>query len=402
MTKKDIPLMDRVHAWTFENKHTERHVTPDMARIQRFYRDKLKVAQRFTLEDDSVRLISALSRNRKHFPGWSFLARLPYDVIWIEYDNFVKLKIWQAMGTLREPFNPNNNDTPARMGYLMYKEEPGKSQRWIGHDFAYLPHFKYGPITVGILNYVFDPEGDARFPVRGTSTWKLPTISMIGDKWAQPINIKSKDGTYHKIHVDPELIIAGMYDATKEDEGTYTMPDWLSPRLAVTVDPWWNSFINAYKLDKKLYNSMNMELSENAGHFRWIMTMLATINSLPRSVHPAHSHPGKHTVGMHQLPYFGSSTISLIVPRKDAILRSAIERLDRQANDTKRRWHMVIGHWRVIEYNKGIHFCKHIPVMQEEDLALCERCGMLVRWIPAHGRGDATVGVVDHQYMVKT
>ncbi len=74
---------------------------------------------------------------------------------------------------------------------------------------------------------------------------------------------------------------------------------------------------------------------------------------------------------VHQLPYFGSSTISLAIPREDiAYARKALDKAAGQ--EARLRWHTVRGHWRhkvrghwrVIERGKPVSYlCRHLPTM---------------------------------------
>jgi hypothetical protein len=60
MTRQDMPLMDKVHAWTFATKVDGIKVNPAAADVQRTLRAKLKAAERFSLDDDAVRPITQL------------------------------------------------------------------------------------------------------------------------------------------------------------------------------------------------------------------------------------------------------------------------------------------------------------------------------------------------------
>ena len=104
---------------------------------------------------------------------------------------------------------------------------------------------------------------------------------------------------------------------------------------------------------------------------------------------------------MNQLPYFGSSVISLAIPAEDrlAYARKALDKAARQEAQ-RRRLHTVRGHWHVVDAKPVTHLCRHFPTMVEDGLAVCERCERLVRWIESHERGDPTVGIVDHRYEV--
>ena len=86
-----MPLMDAVYGWCFQSTIAGRRLAPEARRIQARYRMLLRGAERFVLDDDAVRLVCELSHERNRLIGWSFLARLPYDTLRIEYDTHVKM-----------------------------------------------------------------------------------------------------------------------------------------------------------------------------------------------------------------------------------------------------------------------------------------------------------------------
>ena len=418
MTKpKELTTMDKAHAFLFGTKTDGVPRTTEVLSVQHKLRAKLRSAQKFVLDDDSVRLICNLSREFDRMEGWSFLARLPYDTMWIELDCHVKVTELASMGVL-ETKAADLNDVSKRLGYLMYREEPDNpaSSRWIAHGFSEGDYAGQG-VMISLFTYVFDPEGGPQFPVRGSSTWGLPTLSMVPGFPKATFRVADPTGFTIKGTLDPELVLAGMYIINKgsydlEDalnggevhHGMVSAPAWLGSRLAVTIEPWWWAALAKYATPERravLYEPFMIQLSEDKGVMRWLITMLAAINGLPKAVKPANVRTSKHTVGMYQLPYFGHSNLSVTIPREDRVIR-ARKILDRLSRNARRRWHQVIGHWRIIEYGKKpTHICRHAPVMVEHNVGRCENCGLMVRWIPSFGRGDATIGVVDHEYKVR-
>ena len=111
----------------------------------------------------------------------------------------------------------------------------------------------------------------------------------------------------------------------------------------------------------------------------------------------------QRTLDVQHIPYFSHHDLELTIPGEDRVLH-ARKVLDKAANSNHahRRWHMARGHYRVVEPGKRKYICRHDPVMVENGLGMCNKCQLLIRWIPAHDRGDATLGVVDHAYQVVT
>jgi hypothetical protein len=414
MTKvdDDFKVMDALHAFTFNDRKFKVRpagmagqrgmvipVSPDTHAVQLKLRAKLREAQRFVLDDDAVRLTCNLSLEVKRLPGWSVLARLPYDTCWFEYDVKTKLRELARLDRLNGPLIERDPMIPDRLGYLMYREQTeGDCQRWIAHFYALHRKIGVAEIVPGMLAFIFDPEGNPMFPVRGSSVWQTPTLSLrpeLGDISAR------ESGKYD---ADPEVVLTGL--PIEGEKGTIIIgdrlenPHWLSGRVAAIVDPWWEANFRTLKMTPHdMGRTVGDEVIENAGHMRWLITMLAAIGGLPRSIRDMHPRPGKHTVGMNQLAYFRSSGLTISIPKGDRVLR-AKTLLDKQAKNSLRAWHRVIGHWRVIERGKRTYMCSHSPVLQDHGLALCERCGLLVRRIKAHSRGDPNIGIVDHKYTV--
>jgi hypothetical protein len=410
-------MMDAVHAFTFRDKVMGTRGAPGCDAVVRRWRTLLRQAQRFDLEDDSTRLICHLSHEEGRLEGWSFLARLPYDTLFIDINQHAKVQEFGAMNKLRAPFVAS--EVSPQIGYLMHRDEPdGESPRWVCHGFQFheendvLPH---------ILSLVFDPEGDPKWPTRGSKFWNAPTLSLRPGFPKMPVDIQDSGGrTIHALG-DPEHVLIGLYhansgkqgvEALRNPDGSYTVndevvsgPDWLMPRMAVILNPWWEAHLaNRLKDQPERTNKLIMtEVRESAGALRWLVTMLAAINGLPRDVVHHTPRTTRHSVGMYQLPYLGASTISLKVPRENRLVH-ARKALDKEARlERHNRRHTVIGHWRVIERSKrGTYLCRHSPVMVEHNVGMCERCQLLVRWIESHERGDATLGRVEHKYVVET
>lgn len=418
MSKTDLSLMDAVHAWTFQKKALGRGLLPGTADVQLAYRVKLRQAQRFVVDDDSVRLVCRLSHELDRLPHWALLARLPYDIVWFEFDLHVKVREFEVMHSLPAKFNPD--EVAERIGYLMFRDtrSEDKITRWICHGFVSAK----GVASPEFLAYVYDPEGDARFPTRGSQFWRQPTWSLRPNAPRVPILIPSTNSGGSAVHTecDLELLLGGLFETKgktggyagrmvdgdiylTDDEEPLAGPAWLTSRMAVIVDPWWDAHLaERLKTDPDRFNQiMFIHARENRGHLRWIVTLLAAINGLPKDIQYHHARTGKHSVGMYQLPFFGSSTISIGIPRENRLIH-ARKLLNRESRAAHRRRHSVIGHWRIVERGKlpaGI-FCRHIPTLVEGSLAVCERCGLLVRYIESFERGDATLGYVQHKYVV--
>ncbi len=404
----DLPLMDRLHTMTFAPKLMGRSLNAASRRILTSYRIKLRQAERFVIDDDAVKLVCRLSHEQERLAGWSFLARLPYQVIWLEFNLHTKVREFEIMETLRRRFNPE--EVSPVIGYLLYKDGHSNS-RWIAHEFKEL----MGEIVPGMIAFLFDPENQGIAAVMGSETWNSPTLSRRPNFPRIPATVRAadlddrpaggradwtdttKDGDI-LTEVDPEFVLCGVFG--QGGGTTLAAPEWFSSRGAAIVDPFWEHYLSERPVDS-VNNLMAMEVMEQAGVLRWLVTLFATINGLPRAVKPINSRPGRRTMGMNTVPYLQHSNLSITIPRDDRVVW-ARQHLDREAHGARRAWHRVIGHWRIIERGRAPRqMCRHEPVMVENGVGMCNRCQLMIRWIEVpNGRGDPALGMIEHTYTI--
>lgn len=415
--KHDDSLMDAVHASTFATKIMGARLSEQCLAVQRVFRSKIKQAQRFILDDDAVRLICHLSHEVDRIEHWALLARIPYDPIWFEFNSHVKVQEFEKMGSLRFKFNPD--EVLERMGFLMWRDTTSEDRipRWVCHVFGRTKGSS--EVISDFIAYVYDPEGDNKFPVRGSQFWSKPTLSLRPGFPKMPVRANYGEDEVSML-CDAELMAAGLMspigggvDAEIVGEHKYRVdgsaiegPKWLMPRIAVIVDPWWDAhLVDRQRESPAKFNAIiQTSVGENRGTLRWIVAMLASINGLPRDIVHHHARQGRRSIGMNMLPFFTSSTISVTIPRENRLIH-ARKILDKETHNVRhRKRHGVMGHWRIVERSKiprGV-FCSHIPALVEGDLAVCEKCGLLVRYIHDHERGDEKLGYVRHTYKVET
>ena len=387
----DSTLADDVHAATFATKFLG-HTINAAGRTQLSrYRSQLRQAERFVVNNDLVRLCCHLSHEEDRFPSWSFLARLPYPVMWLEIDLHEKVMEFGRMGSLQHPFEPNN--VSPKIGYLLY-HDGNSPTRWIAQTFQMLDlarQRRFGmkeKVTSGLLSYVFDPEGNG--DVLGSITYGSKTLSRCG---MPPVKIPFmlSDKTTIMGKVPPEGVSCGIFDTVLDK---VVVPEWFSKRAAVIIDPVWEAILDR----KLLFKAVEDQLQEERAAFRYLIALLAAINSIPRDVRPMNVRAGTRTVGMRTLPFLRHSNLTLTVPRDDQVIWVR-NHMDRAAAGRRRAWHTVMGHWRVIERGKARGLCRHEPTMVESGVGICQKCELMVRWITLpNGRGDPSIGMVDHAY----
>ncbi len=408
--KPDLAFLDKVHDWTFR-KHAVngKPLSREVQHVQARLRSKLRSAQRFIVDDAAIELTAGLSREFDRLETWSFLARLPYDTMWLQFDLHHKI---ESLRKLDDRMLPVDRDIVSPVvGYLLFRDSDGPSPVWIAHEFYQSP--STGEPYVGMLAYVFDPEGDTMWPVRGSRYWRAPTLSLRKGFPRMPVEIT---GPRHhdkpitiKADAAPEIALCGIFQPSEEIEvkeagditaltEAVTAPPWFVNRGAVIVDPWWDHYYaDRWKDDPdRVHRLLMHEINECRGVMKFIIALLAAINGLPRDVRPILTKPGKRPVGMNMLPYLGHSHLKIELPRDNRVVW-ARQTMDHTAHARGRREHYVLGHWRVVERGKRVKFiCRHMPTMVEHGLGMCENCEMLIRWIKVHKRGDPELGMVEH------
>lgn len=423
--KPNLPLMDLVNAFTFEKKLSGIPFKPSVVNVLRKYRIELRRSERFVLDDDAVRLACDLSAqasnaaNHDLLRGWAYLARLPYDDMWIELNLHAKVKRFAELGSLRGD-KPELDQISPVIGYQFSRDdELGSPTRWIARDFVLHPD---GSALPGMLSYVFDPEATELEPVRSSRKWGSPTLSARPNAGKIPGRVANSEET---LDVDPEDVLLGTLDRVENHpsyrDAIVTMdvgskgiaaPPWLRAKLAVIADPFWEAYIRELPPAQRdnAIDLIQRDVLEQAGVARWLIALLGAINAVPRDVVPVPARPGRRHVGANILPYFQHRTLRLQLPRDDRVVY-AIERMTSREAEARRNsprpWHQVRGHWRIVERGKttgrrrGQAWCRHVPAATDEaGHGRCARCGLIVAWVAQHHRGDPTVGIVAHTYLI--
>jgi hypothetical protein len=387
---------DRAMSWTYQHKVEGRKLNDATIGVQLKLRKLLRDANRFNLDDDSTILVCHLAHEFKRQEHWAFLARLPHDPMWIEFDCAVKLREFERMGTLIEPYDPGQSFD--RIGYLLHRDDNGPTPRWAAHGFGF--DHKKNVTNISPLMSIFDPEGDPRFPPGGSHYWKTPTLSKRPGFPKMPVDIRDPETgeVVSETTCDPELVVGGILNPGQRSDEPLHAPAWVAQRIAVCVSPWWETYWRNER--SRLHDIALNECKEERGVLRWIVCLLAAINGLPSKTKPVFPTKVRRSIGMNWVPYFEHHDLSITIPREDRLLR-ARQLLDGKTGRKNRR-HGVVGFWRIVEYGKRTHICRHEPVMVESGLGICQKCELLVRWVDPMERGDEKLGYVEKTYQVRT
>lgn len=367
---KEFWVYDQAYSWTFDG-----NAFPDPALLKPVllqYREQLKKSQRFVIDNDFLKLMYLTSLNLDKIEKWSNLSRLPYPLVWIEFDIHEKIRLSIETKTITrkglESLDLNN--VPFRTGVLL-RETNEETGAWHMEQFVGMTpnELKSGKVTTMpfLHSFGFSPEN--------------MIIRKDMDSFTKTqINL----GLGYECN-DNRLI-------SKINPGLATFFKVLHDNPKVSED---------FRKDIQK-NTLNV-LNEEAGILRYVLVILAMLSEAPNVKEPVKPKEGFRYKGMNKLPYFGHTLVSLKLPKKKPV-RYTMRLLDKASDNARKlRAHTVRGHFRQIERGKPLPYpCKHEPVMVENGLGMCKKCERMIRWVPSHTRGDSSLGWVYHDYRIES
>src|SRR5262252_1470726 len=222
-TKPDLTFIDKVHEWTFRKRSNNGDfpLSREVQAIQARIRGKLREAQRFIVDDEAIEVVAGLSREFDRLESWSFLARLPYDCLFLQFNLHHKIESLRKLDDRMLPVDPEA--TSPILGYLLFRDTDGDSPVWVAHEFY---QDENGDPFIGMIAFVFDPEGDPQWPVRGSKFWRSPTLSLRKGFPRLPVTIMypTRDGEDRPsempftCYCDPEIALGGVFQPKGEPD----------------------------------------------------------------------------------------------------------------------------------------------------------------------------------------
>lgn len=406
----DEPLYDDVNKWTYVpiKKLTllgyQRYAkfAEGLDVYQRKVRTNIRQAQRFMLSDDFVRSAYQASLDFQKVPTWLNLARLPYPRMWVEWDQHVKLDEQAKAGSiLHEP----DETLVAKRGGFLFEELDADTGMWLASRWEGSIR-NGGEAFTSNLNYVVAPEGSAIMRIKPPPGVTSLTEVMTAIRVPQGMG-------YERAKIDDliEMMTFGIRPGNVKFDPKEEIIGHIKNRIVTALSPISMHFqTNARKhLSQKEYEefcqqasfSVQLCVEEDAGILRFITTVLGLLNEAPNIREPKQARAGYRTMGMNKLQYLGHSMIHLKLP-KTKPMRFISRLLDHASNERRRnRAHVARGHWRQVEYGTKFR-CDHNPTLVENGMGICTKCERIIRWIPAHQRGDASLGWVTHEYTLES
>lgn len=389
-------LADFVNGWTY-NEALDIQRAPAQYKkrwidAQIDLRVALRKARRFVFDDEFTReVVRHANVAPQRMMGYADLASLPYDTVWIEYSNKVRLEMQLELGTVSEI---SRKETLGRGGFLCERLSPDWPHRWMA---TYCTDEGTGP--------------DMPFPLGGAG---YLIDSSVPDVQRGHLVEYIEDLTSGDIDERTGLTEKEFALQTLEGLGWgYRTPESSTSRLRYVSDVALRNR-GAPCPEKRFFKllrgmSDGPDTAEAAtqffldcvhdgrGDLRFLATAMAMLNTVPITYkeRPA---KGFYRRKFRNVPFLSSSTLTIHAAKPKVVwtVTNALKGVG-----SRHMRHEVRGFWRNAEYKIGQRGCAHIPVERDGDYALCGKCQRLLRWIDHHERGDASLGFKHHSYRVK-
>jgi hypothetical protein len=318
---------------------------PEMLRT----RKAIQQAERFTFDHQFLAQVIRMSNTGPHnVLRMTAFANLPFDKVWIEFDQNFRVDTNVAMGTTRNP-----RDEDIGMGGFLVERTDKEPDVWMAMWFQGLAKDRQKAYC-GQCSYAFSARGDLLHDA-------LDKHILIDEKkewapyWRDAWGYIGAASEAHKALAYARLTSMG---------GTLPFSRLHKPLLtAEAID------VNDY------YQTAKNMAHEGRGDLRFIVTALAMINLVPIEYEYKPS-AGRYTRRLKNFDYLSHRSIRIIVGKKR--IETVVDRAMSHEAMRKKR-HKVRGHYR--HYNRG-------------------KVNESIIWIETHERGDATLGFVTHSYSV--
>jgi hypothetical protein len=408
--KEETSLADFFMAETYTlpkrlglTKHQAKVVEP----ILQSYRQDLRRAHRFVLDNDFVRYateVSSTMRPEKLLARLQY-ATLPYQTTWIEFDLKTKVEVMRAIHNM-DNSKFNWDDVADRLGLIIRRLSDTEAVV----EMVCETHGNYGLIGTTICYFfsvreyawsIKDGRGTgctpfmppdaidaiARYP--GMTAEKAEQLRRIG-----PASLWGYSRNEHQSTVIEKM--AQMKDLT--------LPSFLARhgilgtgRMREIIGTLVSSGREELVSDT-IAHLMVQETTEFTGMMRWIVTILACLNEVPIDSHHVQPEGTIRTGLTGRRPMMDYHRIVLRVPKE-----KPVQYIERQLRaGTRRRAHEVRSHWRTYLHESRCPRDEHQwEYDYDEGYRLCGIFMAFGRLIHEHIRGDVSLGWVSKTYVVK-
>jgi hypothetical protein len=392
------PFYDDVHQWTFRSRNAMSRTAGNVDHHLRYYRNLIRKARRFVLDDSMVSHMVHLSNtpNLDQFNYWSLLARLPFDNMWVEWDQWERLKIAAQLNKLKDPFDPSE---VAQANGMLLTRDPATPSTWLMYMFC---KDSSKDVFINPLVFAYNPDGHEII----AEDQLAPT----------PWGVLGQRPLSEEINLGRGAEYSSLGYMTSVGSNEFSAPQWSFGKVGAVVEPIWRQWRqqglsqsyqpalegnqSARTFLKHANEPFMEQLVENRGILRTMIAFLAMLNNVPHYTHPV-LRKGYRSVGMNRVPFLGHSNVILRLPKRRQL--EYIQQRMRQGYARHQRFHDVRGHYRRTVYDRSNIRCHHIPSADStSDNIRCGRCGHSIRWVETYLKGDINLGRVDRlSYTVK-
>jgi hypothetical protein len=366
------------------------------------YRAEMRHAHHFVLTDEFVEMATHMAsvKAEKTLARLQY-ATLPYDTTWIEYNLHAKVR---TIRQIHHIDNPDYSDVATRMGYLLQRIDDtsalctpvsNSGELVTPHLTAYLFSTVERDFTLtnrsyfGALPIVLAAENE---PTRDTHQ----TISNAQMQKEALQDSAGKASMWGYTTEPGNRMVAGLGDGMSTPRFLLRHGDIALTRLHAAYYPAFNS----QGVVPKLSDLILAEAGEFAGTMRWLVTVLAMMNEVPISTSAVHPTSHMRAGRLHKNKLLDYHKVSLVLPKNNPI--RYLQRKLSHAEITKRRAHEVRTHWRTYLHVGHCGREEHDWTYDHgEGYRLCGKCNAYGRLIHEHIRGDASLGWVRKDYVVK-
>ena len=382
------------------------HHTKTVAPILMAYRQAMRQAQKFVLDNEFVAYATHISNNVKpeKLLARLHLATLPYEVTWIEFDLHVKVREMRRFHGLQGV----PDGVSPRMGILLERiNDTMCTVTMVGED-----HDIVRPNLTGYIfstdertlnfNQVFNGMTPFDAAYRADRLKKMP---LFEDVMNQPGSAELMRRVAHgSLWGYSGGDSSGVVRSTSDLVTHIALPSFLQRHGELGFTRFYDFFENTGRTIVKrmpaFSKMISNEITEFSGMMRWLVCVLAMLNEVPtRSEYVMPSHTMRWGL-IKRGKAFDYHRLTLRLPKT-----KPVPYLERKLSNVERKHkaHKVRQFWRT--YLHADHQCKPEEHAWEYDdehgYALCGRCFAYRRRIPEHVRGDPSLGWVHKDYVIK-
>ena len=331
---------------------TEKHLAP--------YKGLVRRARPYTLDADATDLVTELASGetiRDKIAIYRRLSRLPFEVVWIEFDYMDRFNTRQRLGTVALTEAPE--DAPTKMGFMLER----------------ITETEWRCLTV--ISY---PEG---ITGSGRSCDVFGAVFVVSTEG--PVEFRSwvrdpamRDGVKAMNEQSAGMLGWG-FGVRQNGEDFNVAPPELRDTVAVDLAPSYEHIIHRVienepmKSARQVTSKLMLDsLNEIKGDLRFVCAGLAMLNEVPITTREVRRE-GTNRIAGRLKPFMVNRIVSVAIPKTKGRVRKVMATLKLAERHMRR--HEVAGHWKTVILKGGER----------------ER-----RWIKNYERGDASLGYV-HQ-----